>query len=239
MPPIAFRRDNPSLADARSSAQRVIAELSHDLRQPLTSMNMNLQCAIRLLQSPTPRLTAAVEALSDCLLSETEIVELLTQAQHRAAEQLHPDGTFALNDLVHEVVLTLHAFEPGSRSLVSEQLEDASPVAFGTSWRLRMAVLTLVRRLLESNEFEVKAGMPIILETRTSLSWAELSLKNIQLSFAAGQLLRPLLDDVAASARRLGGSTSLDVQGRCASLRILLPLATGFTSTAQGGAHGD
>src|SRR5881275_2879943 len=51
-------------ADPVAWAQSVIDDLSHDLRQPLTAISMNLQCAMRLLQSPTPRLSPAVEALS-------------------------------------------------------------------------------------------------------------------------------------------------------------------------------
>src|SRR5689334_22412969 len=61
--------------------EQLIRDLSHDVRQPLTSINMSLQCAIRMLQMPTPRLGAAVEALSDCLLSEHEILEMLSRAQ--------------------------------------------------------------------------------------------------------------------------------------------------------------
>ena len=77
----------PSVAPSRAEtpttalpARQVIAELSHDLRQPLTTITMNLQCAMRLLRSPAPRLDDAIEALSDCLHSETEIAELTSQA---------------------------------------------------------------------------------------------------------------------------------------------------------------
>ena len=37
--------------------QRIIAELSHDLRQPLTSLHMNLQSAMKLLQQPGARVS--------------------------------------------------------------------------------------------------------------------------------------------------------------------------------------
>src|SRR5689334_21369332 len=56
----------PSLVEPRAVPQ-AFAELSHDLRQPLTTIRMNLQSAIRLLQGPNPRVEDAVEALADCL----------------------------------------------------------------------------------------------------------------------------------------------------------------------------
>src|SRR5690349_3831488 len=53
--------DAPPAARDDDSLERVMAELSHDLRQPLTSLRMNLQSAVKLLQQPTPRVTTALE----------------------------------------------------------------------------------------------------------------------------------------------------------------------------------
>jgi phosphoglycerate-specific signal transduction histidine kinase len=41
-------------------AKRIMDELSHDLRQPLTSMTMNLQSAIRVLRAQQPNIGSAV-----------------------------------------------------------------------------------------------------------------------------------------------------------------------------------
>lgn len=53
------------------------ARLRHDLRQPLTTIRMNLQAAIRLLQRPEPLVPAALDAILDCLDAEREAAGLL------------------------------------------------------------------------------------------------------------------------------------------------------------------
>lgn len=225
-------------SSAGVSVEQLIRDLSHDVRQPLTSINMNLQCAIRMLQMPTPRLGAAVEALSDCLLSEHEILEMISRAQQRIGTLLQPEDAFPLNEIAHDVVLTLRASEPDLAAGVTEHLSDPSPAVGGTSWRLRMSLLALVRRVLTIEEFETPTNLPLVLETRATDSRGELLLKNIKLALIAGQLLRPLLDEVASSARRLGGSTSLDVAGQHANLHVFLPLAARFTGNREGGDYG-
>ena len=63
---------------------QVMTELSHDLRQPLTSLRMNIQSAVKLLQQPTPQISSALEALTDCLSTERDMIELLAHAHRRA-----------------------------------------------------------------------------------------------------------------------------------------------------------
>jgi signal transduction histidine kinase len=67
---------------------RVVDDLSHDLRQPMTSLTMNIQAAIRILRSlePAPRVAAALEALIDCLDMERELISLVTEAQRHVSE---------------------------------------------------------------------------------------------------------------------------------------------------------
>ena len=59
----------------------LLAELSHDLRQPLTVLRMNLQCASRMLDAPSPNVAEAVQLLAECLGVERSVVALLEQAQ--------------------------------------------------------------------------------------------------------------------------------------------------------------
>lgn len=68
--------------------QHVINDLSHDLRQPISSMTMNMQTALRCLRSPQPRVSDALEALSECLDIEREIVQLLRAAQRRVDDDI-------------------------------------------------------------------------------------------------------------------------------------------------------
>ena len=83
------------------SIMRVMSELSHDLRQPLTSLNMNLQTAVKMLKLPAPQISVALEALADCLSTERDMIELLAHAKRRATS-LAGDGTVPLNEVARE-----------------------------------------------------------------------------------------------------------------------------------------
>ena len=82
----------PTAARDDDSLERVMAELSHDLRQPLTSLRMNLQSAVKLLQQPTPRVTTALEALADCFDTERDMTELVSDARRRFATLAKQNG---------------------------------------------------------------------------------------------------------------------------------------------------
>lgn len=62
-----------------------LAELSHDLRQPLTVLRMNLQCASMMLDAPSPNVAEAVQLLAECLDAERSVVALLEHARCGAA----------------------------------------------------------------------------------------------------------------------------------------------------------
>lgn len=215
----------PNRAEAPTTAlpaRQLIAELSHDLRQPLTTITMNLQCAMRLLRSPAPRLDDAIEALSDCLNSEAEIAELVDQAQRRIAHLLNPPETFVLNELVEELLLTMRVFEPAWTTLVSERLDEPSPIVWGSPSRLRMGLLTLMRRMLSAGPGALPTGN-LRIETRSTANQGELTLCGIPRSCLAAQLVPSVLDEITAASGRLGGGTLLEMSAQSATLRIFLP----------------
>jgi len=212
-----------AVATTTSPARQLIAELSHDLRQPLTTITMNLQCAIRLLRSPTPQLTDAVEALSDCLHSEAEIAELVNQAQRRIAHLLNPPETFVLNELVEELLLTMRVFEPDWTTLVTEHLIEPSPIVWGSSSRLRMGLLALIQRVFAVENSDPSACASLAIATRSTSDQGELTLSGIPRACLAARLVPSVLDEITAASGRLGGGTLLEVNARSATLRIFLP----------------
>lgn len=236
----ATRAPHPDIdADPVAWAHRVIDDLSHDLRQPLTAISMNLQCAMRLLQSPTPRLSPAVEALSDCLSTEAAIVDLVEHAQRRLNALLGADRTFSVNSLADDIVLTVRSFEPLWADRLERRLTQPAPQVAASASHVRMALLAMIRRLLLLEEFEAGPLNHLVLETRTVAPNAELSITGIHPAFVIGPLVRPLVDLVTSIARRFGGSARLDVEERRACFVIALPLAGDESSSSFGGDDGE
>lgn len=67
-------------------AARLLATLAHDVRQPLTSIRMNVQTAIRLLRERRPRMEVVIGALEDALLAEGGATDVV----YAASRQLTP-----------------------------------------------------------------------------------------------------------------------------------------------------
>ena len=80
---------------------RLLDMLVHDLRQPLTSMSMNVRTAIRALNGKRPRLTLAIAALEDALAAESRAAELLQieQIERLASREL----AIEIGTIAHEV----------------------------------------------------------------------------------------------------------------------------------------
>jgi len=218
----------PSEIESRSrndGAHELINELTHDLRQPLTSLKMNLQCAVRLLQLPNPRVSVALEALADCLGMESDITELLAHAHRRAKALVTTSSTFALNDVVRDVITTIRCFEPMWRKRIVEQLADESPLVDGGAWRLRFSLLSTIRHLLLLDSLSETHGEPMLIEVRTAPEFAQIVLSQVRAESLEVQQVQPMLGLMRNVSLRLGGMMMTERQNDRALVLISLPLA--------------
>ena len=216
----------------------LVSELSHDLRQPLTSLKMNLQCAVRLLQLPNPRVSVALEALTDCLSIESDITELLAQAHRRAKAMVASTSTLSLNDLVHDVVTTIRCFEPRWRNRFVEHLAVESPLVDGRAWRLRFSFLSTIRHLLLLDELAESDDGPMHIEVRSAPTCAQVALTQLHASSFDVRQLQPMLGLMRSVAVRLGGTLTTESQNDRGMVLISLPLAPPNMRMLPGGPHG-
>jgi CII-binding regulator of phage lambda lysogenization HflD len=217
--------------------QRIIAELSHDLRQPLTSLHMNLQSAMKLLQQPNARVAAAVEALSDSLSTEQDIVMLIESAKRRAAA-LRAQA-FELNHLASDVIAAAFSANSGWRSRVQERLALPSPMVSPRVMRLRMTLLSTLRRALFIDEREGTTLRQIRVETGSVDNQAELRIRGLPASLAKAWSFQSLHALTSTLVSQLEGTSRIEVDDRQAELIISLPSATPITPLIKGGGHGD
>lgn len=234
----ALERSDLESQSNNGRPHELIRELSHDLRQPLTSLKMNLQCAVRLLQLPNPRVSVALEALTDCLSTESDITELLGHAHRRAKALLASTTTLALNDLVHDVVTTIRCFEPAWRKRFIEKLADESPLIDGRAWRLRFSLLSILRHLLLLDEISETDGDPIHIEVRTGPSGAQIALAQLRAGSLDARQLQPMLGLLRSVTLRLGGTLTIDNREDGGLVLISLPLVPPNMRMLPGGPHG-
>jgi signal transduction histidine kinase len=216
--------------------QRIIAELSHDLRQPLTSLHMNLQSAMKLLKQPNARVSAALEALSDSLSTEQDIVVLIESAKRRAVALRA--CAFELNHLASDIISAAFSANAGSRSRVKERLAMPSPLVSPRVMRLRMTLLSTLRRALFIDEREGATLREILIETDSVDSRAELRMRGLPVSLAKAWSFQGLSALTTTLVSQLEGTALIEVDDAQAELIISLPSATPITPLERGG-HGD
>ncbi len=235
------RADSEAAVDrtnAGDSLERVVQELSHDLRQPLTSLTMNLQSAVKLLNGSTPRIPAALDALADCLSIERDMVALLAHAKQRAAT-VSAHAPIPLNDVARDLLLSARNLESNWRLRLSERLASPSPVVVGGVVRLRFALLSFLRRALMLAETEHTAPDGIVIETRSTKDRAELLFTGLPLSLPVSESLQSLHMLITSLVGHLQGHAHLTVDGERMTHVISVPLAPMSTLHLPGGSRGD
>jgi hypothetical protein len=220
------------------AVSRTISELTHDLRQPLTSLNMNLQSAVRLLQQPNPHVAAALDALSDCLSTERDMVELLARARRRVTALAVTDE-FALNDLARDIVLAAGSFEPSWRERLSVQLADPSPLVASGAMHLRLVLLNTLRRALILEDCGQQTSTALLLRTRALDHRAELCISGLPPTLPEAPSFEALHQLTTSLVSQLNGDVRLAVQDARAALVLSLPTAPSTTARLTGGNHGD
>ena len=141
----------------------LVAAVTHDLRQPLTALEMNIAAAMQFLAEPTPQVEGALEALRDALVQQGRMRESLQVLDdlsvHRKPLREPIDVVPIARDvlaLVGSEVLARHA---------SLALVVSSPVrpVFGDAPLIRQALLNMVLDALEATATSLRLKRPVLL----------------------------------------------------------------------------
>jgi len=206
--------------------KRLVDDLAHDLRQPLSTMTMNLQSAIRCLRSHEPRVPSALEALTECLDVESELVTLVMTLQQYLSDEA-PNVWFSLNDLARDTYESLVALEFDSRR-IAQRLADPPPYVSGVdSWALHKGILGIARRLLAREERNASSADVACLDigTRRTSEQAELRLGGIQCGDMPDDI-QSILECARGVAGLSRGKASIELGPRMATIVISFPAWT-------------
>jgi len=147
-------------------AGRLVAAVTHELRQPLTALEMNIAAALLFLSGPTMQLDGALDSLRDALVQQGRLREAL-QALDELAVRREPlreaiDAVPIARDvlaLVGSDALARHA------SLDLVVLPPVGPV-FGDAPLMRQAFLNMVLDALEATSLSPRRDKPVRLTVR-------------------------------------------------------------------------
>jgi len=162
-------------ADATRAARLVVAgellaAITHDLRQPLTAIEMNVAAALRRIENaPTDETPAheaerrrgVTEALRDALAEQRRMREALQVFQDLAARREPAFGPLDLSESVREVV-RLVASDAAARHIRIDVVAPVDlPHILADTALVRQALLNIVLDALEATSESTHQGGPV------------------------------------------------------------------------------
>ncbi|HEY7396651.1 MAG TPA: histidine kinase dimerization/phospho-acceptor domain-containing protein [Gemmatimonadaceae bacterium] len=153
------RDDELALRHARSELRRaaqlavageLVASITHDLRQPLTAVEMNISAAIHFLRRRTPALDEAVEALDDALRQQHRMRDALQVLQDLAVRREPRWDCVDIPDIVREVLALVETDALARRVPLVVDAQNGVPTVTGDATLIRQALLNVVLDALEA-----------------------------------------------------------------------------------------
>jgi signal transduction histidine kinase len=184
----AFRSDysDRERTSQLAVAGGLVAAITHDLRQPLTALELNISAALHFLRPSELQLDAALEALHDALVQQARMREALQVLEDLAVRRQPLCESVDLVPIVRGAVALVGSDVVARR--VSLELVVAQPVppVFGDAALIRQALLNMVLDALEATSLSSRRDKPIRLSVRQVDDTVEVAISHFGLRIEAG-----------------------------------------------------
>jgi signal transduction histidine kinase len=174
----------PTLQDRAawlSVAGGLVASVTHDLRQPLTALEMNIAAAMHCLQLPAPRADEAMDALHDALIQQARMRESL-QVLHDLAVPREPVCEVVdIVPILHDVVALVGNEVMARHATLELDVCPPVPAILGEATLLRHALINMVLDALESTSLSHQPDRRVVLAARQVEDSVELTVTHLGL----------------------------------------------------------
>ena len=133
-----------------ATAGELVGGIAHDLRQPLTALEMNVSAAMRLIRQSPPRLPEAIEALADALEQQHRMREALQVLEDLVSRRQPCCDTFDIMPVVREAIALIQSDAVARHIAIELDVRDPIPPIVGDATLVRHALLNIVLAALEA-----------------------------------------------------------------------------------------
>jgi signal transduction histidine kinase len=184
----AERSSELTLRRARSDLERasrmalageLVAAVTHDLRQPLTAIEMNVAAAMAFLRRSTPALDEALAALNDALAQQRRMGDALQALQDLAIQRDPRRERCDVGDAVRDVVTLVQADALARHVPIELSIEEAVPAISGDPVLVRQALLNILTDALEATSLSERKSAPIGITARRAATGVEIAVRHI------------------------------------------------------------
>jgi signal transduction histidine kinase len=147
-------------------AGELVTAVAHDLRQPLTAIEMNVAAATAFLRRPTPAIDDALVALADALAQQRRMRDALQALQDLVVRREPRREPCNVIDAVHDTVALVQGDAHARHVLIELEIDADVPAIAGDPVLVRQAFLNILIDALEATSLSPRKGMPIRIAVR-------------------------------------------------------------------------
>jgi signal transduction histidine kinase len=147
-------------------AGELVTAVTHDLRQPLTAVEMNVSAAVALLRRPSPAISEALAALADALVQQRQMRDALQALQDLVIRRAPRRDACNVVDAVHDAVALVQGDALARHVLVDVDVEPSVPAVSGDPVLIRQALLNVLVDALEATSLSNRKDAPIRITVR-------------------------------------------------------------------------
>lgn len=156
-------------------AGELVAAVTHDLRQPLTAIAMNVSAALRFLRRSPPAIDQAIEALDDTFELQRSMREALQALQDLAVHREPQRDTCDITAIVREVIALIHTDAIARHVPIELSVVSVPPPVWADPMLLRQALVNILIDALEATSLSDHKHDPVRVSIRADGGGAEVS----------------------------------------------------------------
>jgi len=180
-------RSDPERDSRFTLAGTLVAAVTHDLRQPLTAIEMNVSAALRFLRRSPPALDEAIEALDDTFAQQRRMRDSLQALQDLAIRRAPERAACDVTAIVREVIALVQTDAIARHVPIHLSVVSVPPPVYADAALLRQAFLNILLDALEATSSSEQKHEPVEVVIRADAT-AEVSVAHVGLR-AEGALL--------------------------------------------------
>jgi signal transduction histidine kinase len=161
-------------------AGELVAAVTHDLRQPLTAVEMNVSAALRFLRRSPPALEEAIEALEDTFAQQRRMRDSLQTLQDLAIRREPQRDACDITALVREVIALVRTDAMTRHVPIELSVISVPPPVYADPTLLRQAFLNILLDALEATSSSDQKHEPVHVVIRADTA-AEVSVTHVGL----------------------------------------------------------
>lgn len=180
---LTLRRARSELerASRLALAGELVAAVTHDLRQPLTAVEMNVSAAAAFLRRATPAIDETLAALDDALTQARRMRDGLQALQDLVVRREPRVESCDVVAAVHDVIVLVQGDALARHVLVEVNVDPSVPPVSGDPVLIRQALLNIVTDALEAASLSTHKDAPIRIGVRPNGNAVEIAVRHFGL----------------------------------------------------------